>query len=332
MTTTIDIVLFDGVDELDAVGPLEVLRGAAAQGGDLAVRLVTRTEPLEVTGNHGLRLRADAVYTPGADILLVPGGGWNARAEAGAWAEAERGDWLPLIRAAADNGVLLAGVCTGVMLLARAGVIGARPATTHHGARADLEAAGVRVVDQRVVDAGGLVTAGGVTSGIDLGLHLVERLVSPEAAERQATALEYPWRPTPRAGSADAADDTGSGGHPAPSGHAITTEPVDGVVTARWGGRVVAESRDALLLRETGLHPVTYFPIDDVRMDLLHRTEHHTRCPFKGEASYWSIEVGDRRSEDIAWAYEDPLPARVDLKGRIAFYAGRLESLEVQTN
>ena len=95
---------------------------------------------------------------------------------------------------------------------------------------------------------------------------------------------------------------------------------------------MIAESRDALLLRETGLRPVTYFPMDDVRMELLHRTEHHTRCPFKGEASYWSIAVGDRRSEDIAWAYEDPLPARADLKGRIAFYAERLEGLEGGTS
>ena len=86
MTTTIDIVLFDGVDELDAVGPLEVLRGAAAHGADLSVRLVTRTEPLGVTGNHGLRLEADAVYAPGADILLVPGGGWVARARESAGA------------------------------------------------------------------------------------------------------------------------------------------------------------------------------------------------------------------------------------------------------
>ena len=320
MTTTIDIVLFDGVDELDAVGPLEVLRAAAADGADLAVRLVTRTGPLEVTGHHGLRIGADAVYSPGADILVVPGGGWVARrADAGAWAEAERGDWLPLIKAAADAGVLLAGVCTGVMLLARAGVIGARPATTHQAARADLEAAGVRFVDQRVVDAGGLVTAGGVTSGIDLALHLVERLVSPEAAEAQAERLEYPWSPTPKAAP---------GGHPAPSGHTITTGPAEGIVTARWGGEVIAQSRDALVLRETGLPPVTYFPIEDVRMDLLHRTEHHTRCPFKGEASYWSIEVGGRRSEDIAWAYEDPLPARADLKGRIAFYADRLDALD----
>src|SRR5436305_9347216 len=141
MRKTIDIVLFDGVDELDAVGPLEVLRGAAAQGADLAVRLVTRAEPLEVTGHHGLRLSADAVYEPGADVLLVPGGGWIARAERGAWAEAERGDWLALLKAAAESGVLLAGVCTGVMLLARAGIIGDRPATTHPGAKPALEAA-----------------------------------------------------------------------------------------------------------------------------------------------------------------------------------------------
>ena len=316
MTTTIDIVLFDGVDELDAVGPLEVLRGAAADGADLKVRLVTRELPLEVTGNHGLRMKADAVYSLGADILLVPGGGWIARAEAGAWAEAERGDWLPLIKAAADAGAVLAAVCTGVMLLARADVIGARPATTHHGARAELEAAGVRVVDQRVVDAGGLVTAGGVTSGIDLGLHLVERLVSPEAAEAQAARLEYPWQPVPKDGAEPAV----------PRGHTVTTEPIDGLVTAMWGGQVVAESRNALLLRETGLAPVTYFPMDDARMDLMHRTDHHSTCPFKGEASYWGIDVGWRRVDNLAWAYEDPLPERTDLKGRIAFYEGKLDA------
>jgi uncharacterized protein (DUF427 family)/putative intracellular protease/amidase len=316
MTTNIDIVLFDGVDELDAVGPLEVLRGAAVHGADLAVRLVTRTLPLEVTGNHGLRMKADAVYSLGADILLVPGGGWIARSEAGAWAEAERGEWLGLLKEAADTGVLLAGVCTGVMLLARAGVIGARPATTHHGARAELEAAGVRVVDQRVVDAGGLVTAGGVTSGIDLGLHLVERLAGPEAAEAQAARLEYPWQPVPKDGAEPAV----------PRGHIVTTEPVEGLVTAMWGGQVVAESRNALLLRETGLAPVTYLPMEDVRMDLMHRTDHQSTCPFKGEASYWGIDVGWRRVDNIAWAYEDPLPDRTDLKGRIAFYEGKLDA------
>jgi uncharacterized protein (DUF427 family)/putative intracellular protease/amidase len=319
MTTTIDIVLFDGVDELDAVGPLEVLRGAAGQGADLKVRLVTRAEPREVTGNHGLRMSAEAVYEPGADILLVPGGGWIARAETGAWAEAERGDWLPLLKAAADEGVVMAGVCTGVMLLARAGVIGDRPATTHHGAKAELEAAGVKVVDERVVDAGGLITAGGVTSGIDLGLHLVERLAGREAAEAEAARLEYPWSPRDSAPAA-------TGG---PRGHTITTEPVTGLVRAVFGGQTVAESRNALLLRETGLDPVTYFPKEDVRLDLMEPTDHRTTCPFKGEASYWGIDVGWRSAQDIAWAYEDPLPERADITGRIAFYQHRLDAFYV---
>ena len=67
-------------------------------------------------------------------------------------------------------------------------------------------------------------------------------------------------------------------------------------------------------------------------MDLLSRTEHRTRCPFKGDASYWSIQVGDRRSDDIAWAYDDPLPGRSDLQGRVAFYADRLDALEVSVS
>ena len=317
MTTTIDIVLFEGVDELDAVGPLEVLRGAVAEGADLAVRLVTRTEPLEVTGHHGLRMAADAAYEPGADVLLVPGGGWIARAAQGAWAEAERGDWLPLLKSATEGGALIAGVCTGVMLLARAGVIGDRPATTHQGAKHELEAAGVKVVDERVVDAGGLITAGGVTSGIDLGLHLVDRLVGREAALSAAVRLEYPWSP-------DAA--LAVAGEKKAGGHTITTEPVDGVVTAVFGGQTVAQSGKALLLRETGLAPVTYFPKEDVRLDLLHPTDFHTTCPFKGEASYWGVDVGWRSAENIAWAYEDPIPEREDIKGRIAFYEGRLDA------
>jgi uncharacterized protein (DUF427 family) len=213
----------------------------------------------------------------------------------------------------------MAGVCTGVMLLARAGVVGGRPATTHRSARDELAATGARVLDQRVVDDGDLVTAGGVTSGIDLGLRLVERFAGPELAEREATRLEYPW--AARTESA----------HPVPSGHRITTEKVEGVVSARWAGAVIAESGDALLLREAGLAPVVYFPMEDVRMDLLTPTEHRTRCPFKGDASYWSIEADGRRSDDIAWAYRDPLPGRADLQGRIAFYAERLDAVEVDS-
>jgi uncharacterized protein (DUF427 family) len=216
----------------------------------------------------------------------------------------------------------MAGVCTGVMILARAGVVGNRPATTHRSARDDLVATGARVVDKRVVDDGDLVTAGGVTSGIDLGLRLVERFAGPELAEREAARLEYPWTRTIQLSAVGTP-------HPAPAGHSITTEKVEGVVSARWAGEVIAESGDALLLREAGLAPVVYFPMEDVRMEVLYPTEHHTVCPFKGQASYWSIRVGDRQSDDIAWAYRDPLPGRADIQGRIAFYADRLDSLEV---
>ena len=90
----------------------------------------------------------------------------------------------------------MASVCTGAMLLAPAGVVGPRPATTHHGARADLRCTGATVPADRVVDDGDLVTCGGVTSGLDLARWLVERLASAEAAAAVARTLEYtPVRP-----------------------------------------------------------------------------------------------------------------------------------------
>lgn len=313
--TTIDIALFDGVEELDFVGPLEVLRSAG-----LTVRLVTLAQPLDVTCAHGMRVRADAVYEPGAQVLLVPGGGWVARSAAGARAEVERGGWTEAVKAAAADGVVLAGVCTGVMILAHAGVIGQRPAVTHSAAIPELEAMGVRVERSRVVDAGGLLTAGGVTCGIDLALTLVARLQGVEAAEATARHLEYPW-------TAPVADARPA--HPAPpTGHTITTEPVGGVARAVFNGVVVAESADALLLREAGLPPVVYFPPSGVRWELFTPTELSTRCPFKGDASYWTVDVDGRRSESIAWGYQDPLPGRGDIAGHVAFYVKRLDALE----
>lgn len=186
----IDIVVFEGVDEMDAVGPFRVLR--AATGAWLTTRLVSLTgEP--VPGIHGLRFEPDAAYDVAAppDVLVVPGGGWNARLDRGAWGEAQRGDWLSNIRAARMSGTVLAGVCTGTMLLAHAGVIGNRRAATHHVAREDLAAIGATVVTDRVVDDGDLITAGGVTSGIDLALWLVERFADRATADRIAENMEY---------------------------------------------------------------------------------------------------------------------------------------------
>lgn len=192
----IDVILFDGLDELDVVGPLEVLRGVALGREDWAVRLAGRGGTAPVRGTFGLSFTPDVTFAPGeADVVVVPGGGWARRAERSVWGEVQRGDWLPLLAAAADGGSLMASVCTGAMLLAHAGVIGGRIATTHHLALDDLAATGAHVVAERVVDAGSLVTGAGVTSGIDVGLQLVEHAVGPDVANAAARRLEYVRHP-----------------------------------------------------------------------------------------------------------------------------------------
>lgn len=195
------VAVFEGFDELDAIGPLEVLRNAAAMGAaDLSVELVSLDGEAEVTGSHGLQVRPDGRLDPDRiDLLVVPGGGWNDRGDHGAWAEAERGDLPAAIAAAARGGAVVATVCTGAMLAATAGLTRGRPAITHHGAVEDLRASGARVVEARVVDDGDLVTAGGVTSGIDMALWLVERHFGAELAEAVAAEIEHPrhgevWR------------------------------------------------------------------------------------------------------------------------------------------
>jgi uncharacterized protein (DUF427 family) len=93
----------------------------------------------------------------------------------------------------------------------------------------------------------------------------------------------------------------------------------------RFGGEVVVDSASPKLLHEHGHLPIYYFPESDVRMDLLEATSHTTRCPWKGEASYWSVRVGERLSENAAWTYPDPLPEAPPLSGYIAFYWNKLD-------
>lgn len=193
----IAIVLFDGVDELDAVAPFEVFENAAAEGADLTVTLCTLDGAPTVTASHGLEIGSEArLDDVSPDVLVVPGGRWNARGETGAWAEAEKGDVPAAIRRLHDEGVTVAGVCTGGMLMARAGLTDGRAATTHRGAVDDLRDSGATVVDARVVDDGDVVTAGGVTSGLDLALHLVEREFGAGVADAVADRMEYERRGT----------------------------------------------------------------------------------------------------------------------------------------
>jgi transcriptional regulator GlxA family with amidase domain len=186
------ILLFDGVDELDAVGPFEVFENAARAGADLAVTLCTLDGRETVTASHGLEMGpAVPLGERAPDLLVVPGGNWNARGDTGAWAEAEAGDVPAAIARLHDAGSTVAGVCTGGMLMARAGVLSGRPAVTHRGALSDLRETDATVVDARVVDDGDVLTAGGVTSGLDLALYLVEREFGARVADSVAGTMEY---------------------------------------------------------------------------------------------------------------------------------------------
>lgn len=108
-------------------------------------------------------------------------------------------------------------------------------------------------------------------------------------------------------------------------GHAITITPSDLRIEVRVGGEVVAESDHPVLLDETGLPTRYYLPRTDVRMDLLKATTFTTECPFKGRASYWSLEVGDQVHDGIVWSYEDPIPAAEAVTGLMCFYDDRVD-------
>ena len=98
---------------------------------------------------------------------------------------------------------------------------------------------------------------------------------------------------------------------------------------AAFERHVIADTDDALILRECDYPAVYYFPMDDVEMGFLAKTEHSTGCPYKGQASYWSIYMDGQLRENAVWAYEDPYPAMAALRGRVAFYPNIVEVYEV---
>lgn len=188
----IAILLYDGCDELDAIAPFEVLQNAAAFGARFDVRLVALGAPRTIKASHGLEVGADFALEVGqTDWLLVPGGAWAARSPVGAWGEIQRGELPRAIAEVRQGGANLASVCTGAMLLSAAGLTRGRRVATHRVAMQALAAEGAHVIDARVVDDGDLVSAGGVTSGLDLALWLVERLADEAIARRVEIAMEY---------------------------------------------------------------------------------------------------------------------------------------------
>jgi uncharacterized protein (DUF427 family) len=92
-------------------------------------------------------------------------------------------------------------------------------------------------------------------------------------------------------------------------------------------GRVIADTRDAVTLREASYPPVQYIPLKDVDVSLLERTDHTTYCPYKGESGYYSIPVGGERAVNAVWTYEAPYPAVADIKDHVAFYPDRVDSI-----
>ncbi|MFJ5804175.1 DJ-1/PfpI family protein [Streptomyces decoyicus] len=199
------IVLFDGFDPLDVIAPYEVLHaGGTASGGLVSVELVSAEGPREVVSGAGaLALRATAALDPArAGLILVPGAagslgepGETPDDEAGA-GQRQRDASIPvllgrtlttelpaLLKTAMDDPEVIVGtVCGGSLVLAMAGLLEGRHATTHHMGLDTLDATGVHAVRARVVDDGDLVTGAGVTSGLDLALHLLEREVGPQIA------------------------------------------------------------------------------------------------------------------------------------------------------
>jgi transcriptional regulator GlxA family with amidase domain len=201
------IVLFDGFDPLDVVAPFEVLvAGSDAVGGELAVDLVSAEGPRPVvSGSRGLVLNATAQLDPSKPgYVIVPG------ASGPVDGDPDEVDTIPVLlarfgetdavslmrEAMANPDVTVATVCGGSLALAMAGLLEGRNAVTHVLGLDVLDAAGVNVVRARVVDDGDLVSAGGVTSGLDLALHLLERSYGPRVALAVEELFEYERRGT----------------------------------------------------------------------------------------------------------------------------------------
>jgi uncharacterized protein (DUF427 family) len=108
--------------------------------------------------------------------------------------------------------------------------------------------------------------------------------------------------------------------------HQLYLEPTPRRLRVVTGERVIADTTDAMVLHETGLMPVYYVPLADVRQDVLEATNHHTHCPFKGDASYWSVRVGDEVRENAVWTYPEPLDGAPPLAGLVAFYPDAVDA------
>jgi transcriptional regulator GlxA family with amidase domain len=186
----IAIFLFDGAEELDWAGPWEVLAAWSRMWPDDGVEVFTVAATDEVvTCAKGLRVVPDHAWAtaPGVDVLVVPGG-------AGTRPLTRDETALAWVRGQAERRALVSSVCTGALVLAAAGLLRGRPATTYWSAFDELLALDPTIEsrpDDRFVDSGEIVTAAGVSAGIDMALHLVARLGSIERAREVRRYIQY---------------------------------------------------------------------------------------------------------------------------------------------
>src|SRR3990170_2488339 len=177
MTRTVGIVLFPDVEELDFVGPLEAL-GAMASIAETGGRVRAR---------HGLSVNVDHSFAdaPPLDVLLIPGG-------QGTRQEVDNPRMIEFVREAGANAQYVTSVCTGAFILHRAGFLSGRRATTHWGAIGQLRELGdVEVVEERFVQDGNVITAAGVSAGIDMALYLASLLTDRQTALNVQKLMEY---------------------------------------------------------------------------------------------------------------------------------------------
>ena len=183
---TAGILLFPQVEELDFIGPFEVLSYLnKLKPNTLSIQLIAKSDS-PLTAFNGLRLLPDTTITkcPPLDLLVVPGGKGRLQAM-------KDPQLINFIQAQARTARFITSVCTGAFLLAEAGLLSNKKATTYHTAFAELAAYGVQVQNTKVVRDGRIITAAGVSSGLELGFCLLRELFGTETAQEVAQKIEY---------------------------------------------------------------------------------------------------------------------------------------------
>ncbi len=195
-----EILIFDGFDDMDAFGVLEALHWAS-----YSVQFKSLRKQDFITSSAGVKIIPAGTFdiSESPDVLIVPGGGWLLGAAdgdnpVGAEAEVRRGEILEVLKrfhdGAKKNNGILAGVCTGSLVIGKTGLLTGRHATTNRQAHNILKEMDVKVVDVRVVDEGDIITASGITASLDLGIWLVHRYGGPEKAIGLSQQLEFEMR------------------------------------------------------------------------------------------------------------------------------------------